>query len=189
MDWLSLLIVVFVGLTGVVGLRQGLIRQVLGLAGLIAAVVLAFQHYDRAGAVFQNYLVISRGMANILGFVAICVGVAVAVWIVELVWSRLVRYTPVSALDAIGGALFGLLKGSVIVAVVLLVLHALPSEGVRRVLAGSTLAREFLNASPRIYDRIEDVLPAGVPRFIDRGKDANNNRVSDGDRAAGGNKV
>lgn len=171
MDWLSLLILVFVGLTAIVGLRQGLVRQVLGLAGLIAAVILALQYYDRVGDVFLSYFVISRGMANVLGFAAICVGVGLAVWIVEWVWGRLVRYTPVSLVDSIGGAVFGLVKGAVIVAVVLLVLYALPFEGVREVIDSSTLAREFLDVSPMIYDRIEEVLPAGIPRFIERGKD------------------
>lgn len=171
MDWLSLLILVFVGLTAIVGLRQGLVRQVLGLAGLITAVILALQYYDRVGDVFLSYFVISRGMANVLGFAAICVGVGLAVWLVEWVWGRLVRYTPVSLVDSIGGAVFGLIKGAVIVAVVLLVLYALPFEGVREVIDSSTLAREFLDVSPMIYNRIEEALSAGIPRFIERGKD------------------
>ncbi len=170
MDWLSLLILVFVGLSAMLGLRQGLVRQVLSLAGLIAAMVLAFQYYDRAGDFLLGYLAISRGMANILGFGAICAAVGLAVWILEWSWGRLVRYTPVSFVDAIGGALFGLIKGAVIVALVLLVLYALPFDGVRRVIDGSTLAREFLDATPMVYEKIEEVLPADVPRFLERDK-------------------
>lgn len=168
MDWLSLLILVFVGLTAIGGLRQGLVRQVLGLAGLVAAVVLAFQYYEQAGTFILDYFVVSRAVANILGFAAICVAVGIAVTISEWIWGRLVRYTPVSWLDAAGGALFGLVKGAVIVAVVLLVLYALPVKGVREIIDGSSIAREFLDASPIIYGKIEQILPTGVPPFIDR---------------------
>ncbi len=173
MDWLSLLILAFVGLMAVAGLRQGLVRQVLGLAGLVAAVVLGFQYYEQAGTFLLDFFVVSRAVANILGFVAICVGVGLAVTVAEWVWGRLVRYTPVSWLDAAGGALFGLVKGAVIVAVTLLVLYALPVKGVREVIDSSSIAREFLDASPMIYSKIEEVLPTGVPRFIER-KDERN---------------
>lgn len=168
MDWLSLLILVFVGLMAVAGLRQGLVRQVLGLAGLVAAVVLAFQYYEKVGTFLLDYFVVSRAVANILGFAAVCVGVGLAVTIAEWIWGRLVRYTPVSWLDAVGGALFGLVKGAVIVAVVILVLYALPVKGLREIIDSSSVAREFLDASPIIYGKIEEILPTGVPSFIHR---------------------
>lgn len=169
MDWLSLLILVFVGLMAFAGLRQGLMRQVLGLAGLVAALVLAFQYYERVGTFLLDYFVIPRALANTIGFAAVCVGVGLAVSIVEWLWGRLVRYTPVSWLDAAGGALFGLLKGAVIVALVLLVLYALPVKGLREVIDGSSIAREFLDASPIIYGKLEEILPTGVPSFIQGG--------------------
>ncbi|MCR4402836.1 MAG: CvpA family protein [Firmicutes bacterium] len=168
MDWLSLLILVFVGLMGVAGLRQGLVRQVLGLAGLVAAVILAFQYYEEVGTFLLDYFVLSRAVANILGFAAICVGVGITVAIVEWIWGRLVRYTPVSWLDAAGGALFGLVKGAVLVAVAVLVLYALPVRGLREIIDSSSIAREFLEASPVIYDKIEAILPTGMPSFIHR---------------------
>lgn len=172
MDWLSVVILVFVGLMGVLGLRQGFVRQILGLAGLVAAVVLAFSYYDRAGDLILGYLDITREMANVMGFVAVCAGVAIVVWIAEWTWGRLVRYTPVSFVDAVGGGLFGLIKGAVIAAIVLLVLQALPFEGVRDALATSPVARGLLDVSPKVYARIEDVLPAGVPGLMDRDRGA-----------------
>lgn len=179
MDWLSLLILVFVGLMAVAGLRQGLVRQVLGLAGLVAAVVLAFQYYGKVGTFLLDYFVISRAVANVLGFAAVCVGVGIAVTIMEWIWGRLVRYTPVSWLDAAGGALFGLVKGAVIVAVVVLVLYALPVKGLREIIDSSSVAREFLDASPVIYGKIEAILPTGMPSFIHRENGGGSGRASE----------
>ncbi|MGE5588212.1 MAG: CvpA family protein [Clostridia bacterium] len=179
MDWLSLLILVFVGLMAVAGLRQGLVRQVLGLAGLVAAVVLAFQYYEKVGTFLLDYFVISRAVANVLGFAAVCVGVGIAVTIMEWIWGRLVRYTPVSWLDAAGGALFGLVKGAVIVAVVVLVLYALPVKGLREIIDSSSVAREFLDASPVIYGKIEAILPTGMPSFIHRENGGGSGRASE----------
>jgi len=45
MDWLSLVLLVFVGLMAVAGLRKGLVRQILSLVGLVASVMLALQYY------------------------------------------------------------------------------------------------------------------------------------------------
>ncbi|NLA06112.1 MAG: CvpA family protein, partial [Firmicutes bacterium] len=75
MDWLSLVILVFVGLMGVAGLRKGFVRQILGLVGLIASVILALQYYDVASDYILRYFAVPEGIAVILGFAAVCLGV------------------------------------------------------------------------------------------------------------------
>src|SRR5512139_3916025 len=55
MNWLDILIIVGLVLLGVAGLRQGMIRTVFGIAGLIGGIVLAGRYYDeRAARPFQS---------------------------------------------------------------------------------------------------------------------------------------
>jgi uncharacterized membrane protein required for colicin V production len=68
MDWLSLVLLVFVGLMAVAGLRKGLVRQILSLVGLVASVMLALQYYDVAAEHILQYFAVPEGIATILGF-------------------------------------------------------------------------------------------------------------------------
>ena len=129
MDWLSLVILVFIGLMGVAGLRKGLVRQILGLVGLIAAVMLALKYYDVAADYILDYFAVPEGIATILGFASVCLGVIVLISILGWFWGRLVKYSPVSILDSLGGAFLGFAKGVLIVVVLLLMIYALPFEG------------------------------------------------------------
>jgi membrane protein required for colicin V production len=163
MDWLSLVLLVFVGLMAVIGLRKGLVRQILGLVGLVASVMLALQYYDVAAEYVLQYFAVSEGIATILGFAAVCLGVAAIISVLGWIWGRLVKYSPVSILDSLGGALFGFVKGALFAMIVLFMVYALPFEGARQAIDSSSIARELMSLSPVIFKSLEDVFPGGIP--------------------------
>ena len=166
MDWISIAILIILGFYTIGGLRAGLIRQVIGLFGIIVALVLAFRHFEAAGAAIAGYFTIDPTLASVVGFAAILVGVLLIASAISHLWSRLARLAPISLLDSVGGAAFGLLKGLIIVSIVLILLSALPFAGVRAALDGSTVSRELLSIAPNFYARIERSLPADVPRLM-----------------------
>ncbi len=163
MDWLSLVLLVFVGLMAVAGLRKGLVRQILSLVGLVASVMLALQYYDVAAEYILQYFAVPEGIATILGFAAVCLGVAAVISILGWIWGRLVKYSPVSVLDSLGGALFGFAKGALFAMIILFMVYALPFEGARQAIDSSSIARELMNLSPVIFKSLEDVFPGGIP--------------------------
>jgi membrane protein required for colicin V production len=163
MDWLSLALLVFVGLMAVTGLRKGLVRQILSLVGLVASVMLALHYYDMAAEYILQYFSVPEGVATILGFAAVCLSVAAVISILGWVWGRLVKYSPVSILDSLGGALFGFAKGALFAMIVLFMVYALPFEGARQAIDNSSIARELMNLSPVIFKSLEDVFPGGIP--------------------------
>lgn len=140
MDWLSLVLLVFVGLMAVTGLKRGLVRQILGLLGLVASILLAVKYYEAAAEYVLQYFAVSEGTAIILGFAAVCLGVAAAISILGIIWGRLVRYTPVSILDSLAGALFGLAKGALLAMIMLFIVYALPFEPARQAIDNSSIA-------------------------------------------------
>lgn len=163
MDWLSLVLLAFIGLMAVTGLRKGLVRQVLGLVGLVASVLLALQYYDVASDYILRYFAVPEGVATILGFAAVCLGVAAIISILGWIWGRLVKYSPVSILDSLGGALLGFAKGALLAMILLFVIYALPFEGARQTIDSSSIARELMSLSPVIFKSLEDVFPGGIP--------------------------
>src|SRR4030066_1224539 len=61
MNWLDIVIIIVVVSLGIAGLRQGLIRTVFGIAGLIGGIFLAGRYYDElaerlfpSGAIWGN---------------------------------------------------------------------------------------------------------------------------------------
>ncbi len=168
MDWLSLVILVFVGLMGVSGLRKGLIRQILGLVGLIAAILLASKYYDVAADYILDYFAVPEGISTVLGFAAVALGVATLISVLGWIWGRLVKYSPVSVLDSLGGALFGLAKGVLFVAILLFVVYALPFEGLHIAIDNSSVAHEFMDLSPIVLKNLEDIFPEGIPYLTKR---------------------
>ncbi|HHY47126.1 MAG TPA: CvpA family protein [Firmicutes bacterium] len=166
MDWFSIVILVVLGFYAIGGLRAGLIRQVIGLFGIIVALVLAFRHFEAVGRAIAGYVAMDMALANVAGFSAIVIGVLLAASIIGHLWSRLARLAPISLLDSIGGAAFGLLKGLILVSIVLILLSALPFAGVRAAIDGSTVASGLLSIAPTFYARIERSLPADVPRLM-----------------------
>lgn len=161
-----MVILIVLGLHSLSGLRQGLVRQVLGLAGVILALVLAFQNFEGLGRVLLDHFQLPPPIANMVAFCLIVVAVFAVMNIIGYLWSSVSRVTPLSLVDSVGGAAFGFLKGAVVVGIVIVILMALPVGPVRDALGNSTLARHFLNAAPVVYQRIEQSLPANVPRFL-----------------------
>ncbi|HHV61093.1 MAG TPA: CvpA family protein [Firmicutes bacterium] len=166
MDWVSLVILATLGLFAINGAQRGFVRQVLGLAGTIVALILAFQNFEEVGDLIMYYATIPRALANVLGFAIVCAIIIGMVSIIGHVWSRFIRLSPISILDSLGGAGFGLLKGFLIVCIILIILISLPFKGVTDLIGQSSIARQVLAIAPLIYERVEKILPPGAPRLI-----------------------
>ena len=86
LDWailISLLIFIFRGF------RSGIVQQILGLLGSIAALVLAFYFYGRLGILMADWLKVSENLGSILGFILIMVAVSAMVALTTRKWKRL----------------------------------------------------------------------------------------------------
>jgi len=64
-----------------------------------------------------------------------------------------VKYSPVSILDSLGGALLGFAKGALLAMILLFVIYALPFEGARQTIDSSSIARELMNLSPVMFQK------------------------------------
>ena len=137
-DW-SIIVVILV--STVAAASEGFFHQAFGIAGLIVGYLLAAWQYARVAAWFAPH-VNSPWLANILGFLVIFV----AVVIVAAISGRIVRWAMkeagLSLIDRLLGALLGLVKGSLFVAIILMGMTAFaPSSSW---LEGSELAPYFL---------------------------------------------
>ena len=112
MNWLDFVLLAIIVITAILGLVKGLMKQVIGLAAVIAGLVLASLYYRSAGAIFRAFIH-NDLVGNFLGFVAIFVAVlligAVLAWL-----ATKAMIGPLAFVNRLLGGAFGLIKSILI---------------------------------------------------------------------------
>ena len=158
MNWLDIVIAVALIVPIFTGLRQGLIKAALSLAGLIVGVVLASNYYQELGGMMT--FIPNENVANIAAFIIILV----VVMIIAFVLAAVLKYTAKAVLlgwvDRLGGAIFGLFMGAIFMGALLSILVKFLGEGLltESVLAGFLLDKFpiILGLLPSEFDMIRD---------------------------------
>ncbi len=135
-NWIDIIILVILLATLILGLIKGFIRQVIGLAAVVAGLLLAAKYY----------LPVSRGVSRVvdaekwsglIAFLVVFLAVLLAGWLIAFLVSRLVR-GPLRFIDHLFGGGLGLLKGILICGVIVFALLAFPVD--KKALIESRLA-------------------------------------------------
>ena len=137
-DWAILGIV---AVSAAVAASEGFFHQAFGIAGLIVGYLLAAWQYPRLAQWFGPHLK-SPWLGDIAGFVVIFIGVVIVAGIAGRIVRWAMREAGLSLIDRLLGALLGVVKGSLFVAIILMGMTAFtPSSSL---LEGSQLAPYFL---------------------------------------------
>lgn len=165
MNWLDIVITLIVVLTAVRSFSRGLIREVVEVAGMIAAIFLAYEYYEVGGSYLQQSFGLSPTVANILAFAGILIGTAVVAGLIEWVLSRVLIFAPIRLADRLGGMGFGCIKGFLLVCLLVGLLSALPFSFTYTSLEQSYLARRVAVILPQLYSELETLFPENFPHW------------------------
>lgn len=129
----DLLVVVFVGLAALFGFIRGIVSQLMGIAGLVAAVLLAPLWGGVLADPVQRYLGCSKFMAGKLSIlllgILIYVGFRLGGYGIERILVR--RSKEMKSLNRLGGAALGTIKAGVIVGILFSFLALIPRSEMR----------------------------------------------------------
>ena len=106
-----LLIIALVAL--LYGWRKGAIVQLLQFAGIYLAILLAPDFADQVGAVFTE----DAGLAYLLGYAAIIIGVWLFLWIIAPLFRKLLLFDALRSVDSMLGVIFSLVATTIVVSV------------------------------------------------------------------------
>lgn len=120
---------------------SGFFQEAFGIAGLIFGYLIAAWEYPRLARHFAAYSN-SRWLVEIVAFLVIFIGVMLLAGICGRIARWLMKEAGLSALDRFLGALLGLVRGCLLVAIVLVSMTAFTPSS--RWLRGSGLAPYFL---------------------------------------------
>ncbi len=165
MNWLDFAII-FVIIGFVVGAyAAGLIREAVTLVAAILGIVVAGLLYDDLAAdilVFMN----DEDAAQAISFLILVAAVYLFGQIVALMLSRTASLLMLGWADHVGGAVFGFLKGLIVVQALLIVLAAYPSLGMDDAVAGSQLAPYFVDDVDVLLWVLPDNFDSRIDRFL-----------------------
>ena len=131
MNWVDLVVLAVVLVSGLVGVLRGLVREVLGVAAWIAAAWVASPYGAFPYiAPWVRKQVSDPGVGDIVAFGAVFLAALVLLWIIVGVVSSRVRGSALGGLDRTFGLVFGLGRGAVLLAAAYILGGFLsPSEG------------------------------------------------------------
>ena len=165
MNWLDSAVILVVAGFAVSAYAAGLIREGVTLAAAILGIVVAGLLYDNLAAdvlVFMD----DEDAAQAISFLVLAGAVYLFGQIVAFMLSKTASLLMLGWADHIGGAVFGVLKGLIVVQALLIIFAAYPSLKLDDAVAGSELASYFIDDADVLLWVLPDNFDARVGRFI-----------------------
>lgn len=168
-----LLIILLFGF--LVGLKRGLILQVLHIVGFIVAFIVAAMYYDELGpklllwipypelsdesllASFLQSLPVETAFYHAVAFVIIFIAVKIVMQIIASMLDFVASIPVINSINKWLGGIFGFIEVYLIAFIILYILALTPIEIVQEWINGSTLALFILEQTPYFSNKITEL--------------------------------
>ena len=107
------------------GIIRGLVREVLAVCFLVAALVVAFVYYQDIGLLLSEWIK-KRELADLAGFLLLLLVAGAAGSLLSRLIGKLLVFGPLKALDRLLGAVFGLLRATLLAGIIIYGFVAFP---------------------------------------------------------------
>ena len=154
MNYLDIIIAIILILFAIGGLRNGIIREAFSLAAFLGGIYGALKLADYVGAWLGSIINIDPEWTAVIAFIIVFIALALLInWLGSLL-ADLVASISLGFIDKIGGIVFGIAKGFLLVGVLILLLDFF---GIKDVLneetrEGSKLYKSSEKVAAWIYD-------------------------------------
>ncbi len=122
MNYLDIIIGIILILFALGGLRNGIIREAFSLAAFIGGIYGAIKLSDLVGKWLGNLINVSQEWMSVISFIIVFIALALLInWLGGLL-ANLIESISLGFIDKLGGAVFGVVKGFILVGVLILLL-------------------------------------------------------------------
>ena len=111
MNWLDIVIIVLIAIPILIGLKIGIIKSVLSLAGVIVGVMLAGRYYLALSE--QLTFIPQDNLARIAAFAIILIGIMLIAGILASIMKWITSVVMLGWVNRLGGAVFGFVLGAI----------------------------------------------------------------------------
>lgn len=133
------------------GFMKGFVREVCSLLGLVTGGWAAFTYYQAAGAFLGNLIHLPPRVASAVAFLCILLAIGLLFFLVGHLLTVILKIALLGGVNRVGGIIFGLLQGALLLSIVLYLASSPPvPQGVRGRIAASGSARALANCGKDI---------------------------------------
>lgn len=123
-NWVDWGILAIVGLSVIMGLWRGFVREAMSLVTWISALTVGVLYCEALSRKF--HMISMVGLRYLLAFIILVLSVLILGGIVGYLISRLISFTGFGATDRMIGTLFGLARGTLVVAIAVMLVTPTP---------------------------------------------------------------
>jgi membrane protein required for colicin V production len=152
MNWLDIVIIFVAVLLGILGLRQGIVKTVFSIAGLIGGIVLAGRYYGGLAALLSPSGATS---ANIAAYIIILLATLIVASLIGALVAKLVHLTMLGGVDRLVGCILGVIIGFLLCAAVLAIVGKYYPD-TEAVISQSAIAKFLMERFPLLLALLPD---------------------------------
>lgn len=150
------------------GLKRGIIAELLTLIGLLSAIFVAVYWYADLSSFLIRQFKWSQIISNIFSFIIIFIMVIIIFRVIENILCRICNLLLLNWINNLGGAVFGFIRGTIIIGLLLLILNIMPLPlQLEYQISQSLLSKYFINIIILTYNSIKEWLPLHFQIDID----------------------
>ncbi len=123
MNFFDIIVIVILGYCLIRGIFRGLVKELSSIIGVFGGFYAAYTYYPILAKPLSKWIA-NGGYLNILSFLIIFCGVFIIISILGIIINYLLKIVFLGWLDRVSGAMFGAMKGILIVSVLLIALTA-----------------------------------------------------------------
>ena len=147
----------------IVGLKGGLIRQILEVVGIVVAFLAAFYFAHALAAWIEGRASVDYWLALALSAAMIFTGIVLAVHFLGVSLQKLLKLTVLGIFDRLAGGLFGALKVVLMISLALSLMMVLPvPDKVKNQVRDDPVTGRIYPVLPVMYDMIASVIPGSA---------------------------
>ena len=159
-NWVDIVIVTILIRLCYVALQDGLSHEIFPLIGTMLTAAISLQYYHDLASFVKNLLNIPISILDAVVFLILVVGVGLLFKLAKALIDLLMKVTWHPFLEGFGGAIFGFLRGSIIVSLLLIFLALTPFSYMQHSIGDRSLTGIFfLKIAPAIHARLAWMLP------------------------------
>jgi membrane protein required for colicin V production len=128
MNFFDIIVIVILGYCFIRGIFRGLVKELSSIIGVFGGFYAAYTYYPDLAKPLSKWIA-NTGYLNILSFLIIFCVVFMLISILGIIINYLLKIVFLGWLDRISGAMFGAMKGILIVSVLLIALTAFLPKG------------------------------------------------------------
>ena len=128
MNLFDIIVIVILGYCLIRGIFRGLVKELSSIIGVFGGFYAAYTYYPVLAKPLSKWIA-NVGYLNILSFLIIFCGVFIIISILGIIINYLLKIVFLGWLDRVSGAMFGAMKGILIVSVLLIALTAFLPKG------------------------------------------------------------